>query len=99
MGFKFGIKKNILIMKSQVYRAKYRYGGDYLSNEIFYRVAKLRDEWIKSKLPTVVTKPTGHFHIAMLQDKEKGKPDFSPSETKDLLNIVKQAIIRGVNAL
>lgn len=67
-------------------------GGDYLSNEIFYRVARLREQ-IRPTLPT------GHFHIAQLQDKANGKPDFSPSETKDLLDIVKQAITRGVNAL
>jgi hypothetical protein len=65
-------------------------GGNYLSNEIFYRVARLR-ELLRPTLST------GHFHIAQLQD--KGKPDFSPTETKDLLYIVKNAIARGVNAL
>ena len=34
-------------------------GGDYLSNEIFYRVAKLRKD-IKPSLPT------GHFHISKI---------------------------------
>jgi hypothetical protein len=73
-------------------------GGDYLSNEIFYRVAKLRKEWIKSKLPNVVTKPTGHFHIAKLQD-ESIKEDFSISKTQTLLNIVRTAINNGVTGI
>jgi hypothetical protein len=90
MGFKFGIKKNTLIMKSQVHKTELSFGGNYLSNEIFYRVARLR-ELLRPTLST------GHFHIAQLQDKEK--PNFSPTETKDLLDIVKNAIARGVNAL
>ncbi|MBS3737379.1 MAG: hypothetical protein KGY51_00070 [Psychroflexus sp.] len=73
-------------------------GGDYLSNEIFYRVAKLRKEWIKSKLPNIVTKPTGHFHIAKLQN-ETIKEDFSVSKTQNLLNIVKTAINNGVTGI
>jgi len=57
-------------------------GGDYLSNEIFYRVAKLRLE----NKPTL---PTGHFHIAMLQ--KVGK-DFDETETKKLINLVIESI-------
>lgn len=73
-------------------------GGNYLSNEIFYRVAKLREEWIQSKLPTIVTKPTGHFHISKLQD-ESFNEDFSISKTQDLLIIVKKTINNGVTGI
>ena len=52
-------------------------GGNYLSNEIFYRVAKLRKE-LKPVLRT------GHFHIAKLQD-EDIKEDFSIIETQKML--------------
>ncbi|WP_375415991.1 hypothetical protein [uncultured Hymenobacter sp.] len=39
-------------------------GGDYLSNEIFYRVARIRQE----NRPTL---PTGHFHTpVILSDKQ-----------------------------
>lgn len=67
-------------------------GGDYLSNEIFYRVAKLRKE-IKPNLPT------GHFHIAKLQSTDKReqinygiKLDYDMNLTSDLINKVKNAI-------
>lgn len=70
---------------------------DYLSNEIFYRIAKLGEEWIKSKLPTVLTKATGHFHIAMLQT-HQGQ-DLDIGKTRDLLNTVKTAIDNGINGL
>jgi pyrrolidone-carboxylate peptidase len=40
---------------------KTRFRGDYLSNEIFYRVAKLR----KENKPNL---KTGHFHIKDLQE-------------------------------
>lgn len=73
-------------------------GGNYLSNEIFYRVAKMREEWIKSKLPSVATKSTGHFHVAKLQDESK-KEDFSIPKTQTLLNIVETAINKGVTGL
>lgn len=73
-------------------------GGNYLSNEIFYRVAKLREDWIKSKLPTVVNKATGHFHIAKLQDPEI-KEDISKTKTQTLLDIVKTTINEGITGL
>lgn len=82
-------------MKLQVDKAKYGSGGNYLSNEFFFRVAKLREEWLKQQ-PEGTKKPTGHFHIAQIQ---AGNEDFDLSNTRDLLNIVKQAITRGVNAL
>jgi hypothetical protein len=57
-------------------------GGDYLSNEIFYRVAKLRKE-NKSNLPT------GHLHVEKLQ--EVGE-DINKEKTKKLINLVIEAI-------
>jgi hypothetical protein len=73
-------------------------GGAYLSNEIFYRVAKLRVEnpdknGNKGKLAT------GHFHIEKLQDESIGE-DLPSQRMKNLLeNIVKNAIEEGIKAL
>ena len=66
-------------------------GGNYLSNEIFYRVAKLRTE-------TKPVLPTGHFHISKLQD-ENVKEDFSNSKTKEMITIVENGIAEGVKGL
>jgi pyrrolidone-carboxylate peptidase len=66
-------------------------GGDYLSNEIFYRVAKLRKD-IKPILPT------GHFHINKIQN-PKTKEDLKPDEILDVLNTVKKGIEEGVKGL
>ncbi len=81
-------------------------GGNYLSNEIFYRVARLREVWIAENTTNPEnppSKPTGHFHIEMLQeiiyDIENKKfiyDDFSASKTNNLLSIVKVAIKKGV---
>lgn len=55
-------------------------GRNYLSNEIFYRVAKLRSE-IKPTLKT------GHFHISKIQ---RDGEDFSNTKIKKLVdNVVK----------
>lgn len=81
-------------------------GGNYLSNEIFYRVAKLREEWIKSKLPNVVTKATGHFHVAMLQSGNASynsvngtTKSFVNSSTKNLIDKIKTAINQGITGI
>jgi pyrrolidone-carboxylate peptidase len=52
-------------------------GGDYLSNEIFYRVGKLRSE-IK---PTLAT---GHLHIPMIQEKPIDSYARGNSSTEDM---------------
>lgn len=66
-------------------------GGNYLSNELFYRVAKLRVE-IKPSLAT------GHFHIEKLQD-ETILEDYKVIKTKPLVKNVKDAINNGVTGL
>nr|WP_315239268.1 hypothetical protein [uncultured Flavobacterium sp.] len=66
-------------------------GGDYLSNEIFYRVAKLR----KDNNPML---PTGHFHISKIQN-PAAKEDLNPNEILDVLNTVKEGIKEGVKGL
>ena len=66
-------------------------GGDYLSNEIFYRVAKLR----KDSNPML---PTGHFHINKIQN-PAAKEDLNPNEILDVLNTVKKGIEEGVKGL
>lgn len=65
--------------------------GDYLSNEIFYRVAQIRKE-LKPILAT------GHFHISSLQN-EGNKEEFSISKTRDLLNKVKLEVNKGITGL
>ena len=69
----------------QVYYAP---GGNYLSNEIFYRVSKLR-ETLQPKLST------GHFHIAMIQ----AKGDLVSGKIKELVTIVKQVIKNAITGL
>ena len=66
-------------------------GGGYLSNEIFYRVAKLR----KDKRPNL---PTGHFHIEKLQD-ESIKEDFSNGKMTTLLDLIKKSLKEGVKSI
>lgn len=50
-------------------------GSNYLSNEIFYRVALMRERW-QARNPTKPKFPTGHFHVACVQAKfdDFGKP-------------------------
>ncbi len=64
-------------------------GGNYLSNEIFYRVAKLRVAFSSDF-------PTGHFHISKIQN---GTDDFSGPDTQALINIVKNAFNNAVIGL
>ncbi len=66
-------------------------GGDYLSNEIFYRVAKMR----KDKRPNL---PTGHFHIEKLQD-ESIKEDFSNKKMTTLLELIKKSLKEGLKSI
>lgn len=70
-------------------KVPYGPGGDYLSNEIFYRVAKIRNE-IKPKLKT------GHFHISKIQGVGD---DLDPQEAKKLLDIVKQTLREGFKGI
>ena len=63
-------------------------GGNYLSNEIFYRVAKLRME-----RPTL---KTGHFHISKIQEKNE---ELDSSKAQKLLDNVKQTLIEGFKTL
>ncbi|MCG8713900.1 hypothetical protein, partial [Tenacibaculum finnmarkense] len=61
-------------------KISYGPGGAYLSNEIFYRVAKLRKD-SKPKLKT------GHFHISKIQGKGQ---DLEKTEISKLVSIVKK---------
>jgi hypothetical protein len=65
-------------------------GGNYLSNEIFYRVAKLRVE----QQPSLAT---GHFHISQLQT--PSNPSYNGLATRDLIINVKNAMNNGVTGL
>ena len=64
-------------------------GGDYLSNEIFYRVSKIRKE-NRPKLKT------GHFHVEMLQ--ENGE-DLDPIKMENLITLVKKGLIEAIKTL
>ena len=66
-------------------------GGSYLSNEIFYRVAKMRKE-IKPELPT------GHFHINKIQD-ESIHENLELSEIDEVLKIVNDSIKKAIKSL
>ncbi len=80
-------------------------GGNYLSNEIFYRVANLRELWREAHKDANGIKPekfTGHFHIPKLQDPAKEMHDGRIGEdldytaTSDLINQVKLAIANTI---
>ncbi len=70
-------------------KISYGPGGSYLSNEIFYRVAKLRKD-SKPKLNT------GHFHIAKIQDPNE---DLKSQEIKEVIFIVKNGIKEGIKKI
>jgi hypothetical protein len=70
-------------------------GGNYLSNEIFYRVAKMRKNWIGTN--TNRRFPSGHFHISQLQvSNGYYKSDYSPFQTNNLIKTVVDRLNRGV---
>lgn len=80
-------------------------GSDYLSNEIFYRVALARERWQRAN-PSMPKFPTGHFHIAKIQESTKNLTDkyFISSRTiydelAKLIETVKERITLGVNNL
>jgi hypothetical protein len=77
-------------------------GGNYLSNEIFYRVAKMREEWIIDESPNADPPvfprkfPSGHFHIAKIQGAGE---DFKLLESKKIVLTVLDRLKRGVHNL
>lgn len=73
--------------------AKYGSGGDYLSNEIFYRVARLREEY-NTQQQQQRKLPTGHIHIGF--NKDDGKERRETDRNKMLEAVVE--IIRKMNA-
>lgn len=81
-------------------------GGNYLSNEIFYRVARLREQWREDQEQNFGFKPSkasGHFHIPKLQDPAKEYSDGSLGEdishpaTVEVIKEVLKAIDRAVS--
>ena len=75
------------IPKKSIYRGP---GGNYLSNEIFYRVARLRQK----ERPEL---QTGHFHISKLQTSQG--QDFSNKKMKPSLDEIVLSISNGVKGL
>jgi hypothetical protein len=66
-------------------------GSNYLSNEIFYRVGKMRTK-LRPKLET------GHFHISKIQDERIGE-DLNPLEIKEVLAVVRKSLNKGIKKL
>ena len=64
-------------------------GSNYLSNEIFYRVGKLRTE-IKPNLQT------GHFHISKIQ---RIGSDLSATKIAEVISIVKKSLKEGFKGI
>ncbi|AZA76555.1 hypothetical protein EG347_02945 [Chryseobacterium sp. G0186] len=64
-------------------------GGDYLSNEIFYRVAKIR----KEHTPKL---KTGHFHVEMLQNSGE---DLVKIKIKNLIDLIKKGLAEAIKNL
>ena len=78
-------------------------GSNYLSNEIFYRVALARERWQQAN-PTRPKFPSGHFHIAYIQKatRDLTKKYFFSNRTiydelTKLLKTVEERIILGAN--
>jgi pyrrolidone-carboxylate peptidase len=80
-------------------------GGNYLSNEIFYRVARLRELWREEQAILTGIKPikaSGHFHLPKLQDPGKVNSDGSYGEdinhpaTVEVIQQVLSALNRAV---
>lgn len=63
-------------------------GGDYLSNEIFYRVSLL-----KEGRGVLLTIPYGHLHVPILQI---GRENFNPQRTKELIQDVINIILKAI---
>jgi Subtilase family len=70
-------------------------GGTYLSNESFYRVARLREKYAPSLI-------TGHYHVPVIQHNENGSGvtysavDNSTTSTKDLNPVVLKQLIEEI---
>lgn len=83
-------------------------GGTYLSNESFYRVARLREKFA----PSPATNPpllTGHYHVPKIQHNSDGTgtaysavdstttstADLNPSVLKKLIEEIRDALLRA----
>lgn len=79
-------------------------GSNYLSNEIFYRVALARERWQRAN-PSQPKFPTGHFHIAKIQSMGDLTGKYNRSnrtiydELTKLIQTVQERITIGVNNL
>ena len=90
-------------MKLQIHNITVGSGGNYLSNEIFYRVALARERWQKNN-PNEGKFSTGHFHVAYIQESPKDLTDkyFNSNctildELKKLIQTVQERITIGIN--
>ncbi|WP_291275776.1 S8 family serine peptidase [Flavobacterium sp.] len=68
------LQKNVVI--------NYGSGGTYLSNEIFYRVALLRERWLATPAGNGKKMPTGHLHVPKIQQQKT-----------DDINLVKMQLV------
>ena len=69
-------------------------GGDYLSNEIFYRVAFLRKKYNSGLM-------TGHIHVGYLKryDYQSGQFEIVDLNKNDMITLIRQAIRQAIEIL
>ncbi|MBS1914161.1 MAG: hypothetical protein JST22_19390 [Bacteroidetes bacterium] len=77
-------------MQNQYVTTKQGSGGDYLSNEIMYRVALMRQQWDPSM-------PTGHLHVPKLQNSNPSAADYKYADTVKVIDAVKEAIKAAIS--
>lgn len=82
------------IPQDQIY---YGPGGNYLSNEIFFRVAWLREQ-LNQELLESEKLISGHYHIAKLQNEERDD-NFQLEDTEELLNKVLTTLKTGIKGV
>jgi hypothetical protein len=67
-------------------------GGDYLSNEIFYRISRAREN-------AGSTVKTGHFHLANTHPNSILSSSIVPFSTPEIINETENAIIRCLTSI
>jgi pyrrolidone-carboxylate peptidase len=84
-----GSGTNLITAPPSNLKAKYGSGGDYLSNEIFYRVSDIRNK-VNSSFRS------GHLHVPALQI---GQVDIDYIKTKNLISNVQVILQDALSAL
>jgi len=80
---------------ARISKAIWGSGGNYFSNEIFYRVARLRDHF----WPTEGSFKSGHLHIVKLQEPPSEDLIQSDPKFKNLIEVIKSIILKTLAGL